>query len=106
MVAQELMKKKGRSPIDFQAGSQAQRDPGLDLLPRTLQRTTALGGVAGTVPAIVYPAGDPYYLELAENLGRAIEARCGVLPEIVADAAIMPARSTPLPAAYRRRSLI
>ena len=92
--------------IDPKAGMQAGRDFSLDLLPRTLKRTTALGRTAGIVPAIIFPAGDPFYLELAGNLGRAVEARCGVRPEAVADATIMPARDTPLPAAYRRRSLI
>ncbi len=100
------MKKKERRPIGFQAGKQDRTDPGLDLLPRTLQRSTALGNAAGTIPTIIYPVGDVFYVALAEKLGRAIEARCGVRPELVADAALIPARSIPLPAAYRRRSLI
>ena len=85
---------------------QTERDPKIDLLPRALQRTLSLGNAAGPRLAIIHPVGDPLYPALAEKLAAAIEARCGVRPECVADEAVMPERSTPLPVSYRQRSLI
>src|SRR5665213_2367364 len=82
------------------------RDPSLYLSPRTLKRATPLRGTLGHRLAIIFPAKYPFYDELAMKLACAIEARCGSLPECVADTTIMPERCTPLPAAYRQRSLI
>ena len=78
------------------------RDPSIDLLPRTLLRTTPLANIG----AIIHPDGDPLYGALAGKLAAAIAARGGPLPECAADLAIMPERHTPLPDSYRRQSLI
>jgi hypothetical protein len=80
----------------------APRDPAVDLLPRTVTRTTALGRNA----AIIYPAADPRYRALAEFLAKAITARGAAALECVADTTLIPTRRTPLPAAYRSRPLI
>ena len=83
---------------------QTQRDPDIELLPHVLERTMPLA--ADPSPAIIHPGGDPFHSALAEKLAAAIERRCGVRPECIADDRIMPARSTPLPAAYRQRPLL
>jgi hypothetical protein len=79
----------------------APRDPAVDLLPRILNRATTLARDV----AIIHPA-DPAGRALAARLAAALVARGATAPECVADLALMPARSTPLPAAYRRRPLI
>lgn len=81
---------------------QSPRDPALDVLPRSPQRSTALGQNA----ALIYPASEPRYRALADQLAAAITARGGAAPECVADTALIPTRSTPLPAAYRQRPLL
>ncbi len=78
------------------------RDPALDVLPRSPQRTTALGQDV----AILYSASEPRYRALAEQLAAAIAARGGTRPECIADTTLLPERSTPLPAAYRKRPLV
>ncbi len=81
---------------------QTTRDPAIDVLPRSPARDTALGHET----AIIYPAVDPHYRALANQLAAAISARGDAPPECVADTALIPTRSTPLPAAYRRRPLV
>ncbi len=71
---------------------QIQRDPDIDLLPYTVERTTLLAADPGV--AIIHPGGDPVYSSLAGRLAAAIEAQCGFRPECVADDSIMPERST------------
>lgn len=80
----------------------APRDPAVDVLPRSPSRSTPLGRDA----AIIYPASHPRYRALAEELSAAIAARGSAAPECVADLALMPTRSTPLPAEYRERPLV
>ncbi len=80
----------------------APRDPAVDLLPRTVNRATALS----TGATVIYPATDPAYRRLAESIAAALTARGAAAPELATDLALMPARSTPLPAAYRARPLI
>jgi len=80
----------------------APRDPAVDLLPRTVNRATPLARDV----AIIYPAADPRYRALAERLAGALAARGAARPECVTDLALMPERSTPLAADYRRRPLI
>ncbi|MBS0630763.1 MAG: hypothetical protein JSS11_02535 [Verrucomicrobia bacterium] len=80
----------------------APRDPAVDLLPRTIRRSTSLQRDV----AIIFPAADPAYRALAEKIAAALTARGGAAPECVTDLALMPERSTPLPAAYRARPLI
>ena len=79
----------------------APRDPAVDLLPRTLNRTVSLARDA----AIIHPAGAGWR-SLAEKLSAALVARGAAVPELAADTDLMPARSTPLPASYRTRPLI
>lgn len=76
-------------------------DPAIDLLPRSIQRTTPLKQAVG----IIHPA-TPAGLELADRLAAALAARGATGVELATDLALMPARSTPLPAAWRRRALI
>ena len=78
------------------------RDPAVDVLPRSPCRSTPLGRSA----AIIYPAAHPRYRVLAEELAAAIAARGSAAPECVADLALIPTRSTPLPDDYRRRPLV
>ena len=81
----------------------APRDPAVSLLPRTVTRSTALAGRT----VIIHPAGDdPGYAALAQKIAAALAARGAATPECVTDLALMPERSTPLPAAYRARPLI
>jgi hypothetical protein len=80
----------------------APRDPACDVLPRTLIRTTSLARDL----VIIYPAADPQYRVLADTLSAAIIRRGGPAPECITDLALIPARSTPLPAAYRQRPLL
>lgn len=80
----------------------APRDPAVDLQPRVVNRTTALARDV----AVIYPAQDPAYARLAESIAAALVARGAARPELVTDLALMPERSTPLPAAYRHRPLI
>ena len=80
----------------------APRDPAVDLLPRTVNRATPLTRGA----ALIYPAADPAYRALAEKLAGALAVRGAARPECVTDLALIPARSTPLPASYRSRPLI
>ncbi|MEI7552861.1 MAG: hypothetical protein WCL24_11080 [Verrucomicrobiota bacterium] len=84
----------------------APRDPALDVLPRTLTRSTALGESGPRAAVIVYPAADPRYRALADQLAAALGTLCGVPPACVADTTLIPTRSTPLPAAYRSRPLV
>ncbi len=78
------------------------RDPAVDVLPRTPQRSTTLGQNA----AIIYAATHPRYRALAESIAAAITARGGATPECIADTALIPTRDVPLPAAYRQRPLV
>ena len=80
----------------------APRDPAVDLLPRTVNRATTLL----TAPALIHPAGDPAWRALAEKIAAALTARGAKGVECITDLALMPERSTPLPAAYRTRPLI
>lgn len=80
----------------------APRDPAVDLLPRTVNRATSLQRDV----AVIYPATDPQYGVLAEKIVGALAACGGAAMECIADLALMPERSTPLPAAYRSRPLI
>ena len=80
----------------------APRDPAVDLLPRTVNRATTLAAA----PAIIYPAVAPAYRVLAEQLAAALTARGARAVECATDLALMPERSTPLPAACRARPLI
>ncbi len=79
----------------------APRDPAVDLLPRTLNRTVSLARGA----TIIHPAGPEWRL-LAEKIAAALVARGAGAPELAADTDLMPARSTPLPTSYRARPLI
>ena len=80
----------------------APRDPAVNVLPRTPQRSTALGQNT----AIIYPAADPRYRALADRIAAAITARGGATPECSADTTLIPTRDIPLPAAYRQRPLV
>lgn len=80
----------------------APRDPAVDLLPRTVNRATTLLNA----PVVIHPAGDPAWATLATKLAAALTARGAKGVECVTDLALMPARSTPLPSAYRTRPLI
>lgn len=80
----------------------APRDPAVDLLPRTLNRATTLR----QAPALIHPAGDPAWAALAQRIAAPLTARGAQGVECVTDLALMPERSTPLPAAYRARPLI
>lgn len=80
----------------------APRDPAVDLLPRTVNRSTSLLREV----VVIYPATDPQYGVLAEKVVAALAVRGAGAIECIADLALMPERSTPLPAAYRVRPLI
>jgi hypothetical protein len=80
----------------------APRDPAVDLRPRTVNRATSLLRDV----AIIHPATEPAYPALADSLAAALGSRGAEPPECVTDIALMPERSTPLPAAYRTRTLI
>ncbi|HRI83251.1 MAG TPA: hypothetical protein PLF88_12485, partial [Opitutaceae bacterium] len=77
------------------------RDPAVDLLPRSIQRTTPLRRDVG----IIHPAS-PTGRDLAERIAAALRARGATGVECTADVTLMPERSVPLPAAWRRRTLI
>lgn len=77
------------------------RDPAVDLRPRSFQRTTPLNRDVG----IVHPAC-PAGQELAERVAATLRVRGATGVECATDLALMPERSVPLPAAWRRRSLI
>ena len=77
-----------------------------EMLPRTVNRSTLLGGRGRCETTILYPASDPVYAGLAETLAAVIARRCGAPPEMAADRTVMPLVSTPLPDHYRRRPLI
>lgn len=76
-------------------------DPSIELLPRVIHRHTSL-----IESAIIYPATDPCYEKLAESMAEAIAASGIPKPECITDLSLMPERSTPLPAAYRAKTLI
>lgn len=76
-------------------------DPSIELLPRVIHRHTSLVDTA-----IIYPAEEPRYRELAEMIAKAIIARGGNTPQCVADTTLIPERSTPLPDKYRSKSLV
>lgn len=76
-------------------------NPTLELLPRVIHRHTSLVDIA-----IIYPATEPRYRELADTIAEAIIAQGCSTPECVADTSLMPERNTPLPDAYRAQSLI
>ena len=84
----------------------APRDPAIDVLPRTPQRTTALNATGAHAALIIHPAGDHRYATLAAAVAAAVHAQCGVRPACSTDVALLPERSTPLPAAHRQRPLI
>ncbi|MCF7687009.1 MAG: hypothetical protein K9N01_01785 [Cephaloticoccus sp.] len=75
--------------------------PSIELLPRQINRQTRLDNVA-----IIYPASDPCYRDLADTLAVALAASGVTRPECVTDLALMPERSIPLPDTYRSRTLI
>jgi hypothetical protein len=75
-------------------------DPSVGVLPRHVQRATALAGAA-----ILYPGSDPLYAPLAEALAQAVHKRCGARPACIRDTDVMPERRTPLPEALRRQTL-
>jgi hypothetical protein len=79
----------------------APRDPAVDLLPRSIQRTTPLKRDVG----ILHPAS-PVGQELAERVAAALRNRGATDVECATDLALMPERSVPLPATWRRRTLI
>jgi len=76
-------------------------NPASALLPRQLNRDTGLSAVA-----IIHPAGDPRWCELAAALAQAIAGRTGTRPPCAVDTDLMPERSTPLPREWRARPLI
>lgn len=78
------------------------RDPAVGLLPRSLPRATSLQRDV----AIIHPTGDARWAELATKVGLTLALRGAEPPECLSDLALMPERSTPLPAAYRARPLI
>ncbi|HND61081.1 MAG TPA: hypothetical protein PLB90_06340 [Opitutaceae bacterium] len=84
----------------------APRAPAIDVLPRTPQRTTALNATGAHAALIIHPAGDHRYATLAAAVAAAVHAQCGVRPACSTDVALLPERSTPLPAAHRQRPLI
>ena len=71
------------------------------LLPRQVRRRTDLKNTT-----IIYPAVDLRYRELAGTIADAVAKLGFTRPECMADTTLMPERSTPLPDAYRTRSLI
>ncbi|QYM80326.1 hypothetical protein K0B96_06850 [Horticoccus luteus] len=81
------------------------RPPAVDVLPRHIRRDFDLHRRDQT-PGIIFPAADPAWRALAEKLARAIATLTGRTPELSSDLALMPARSTPLPATWRTRELI
>ncbi|MDB6167195.1 MAG: hypothetical protein JWM88_59 [Verrucomicrobia bacterium] len=82
------------------------RDPAVDVLPRSLRRATALGLGGSAKAAIIYPASDARYRALAGQIAAAIGQQSGSEPECIADTALIPERSTPLPDSYRQRPLV
>lgn len=73
------------------------------MLPRAVDSTFSLAPTEGQELAVLYPA---QYHSLAERLAASIERRGGPRPELVLDTDLMPTRSDPLLAEYRRRPLI
>lgn len=82
------------------------RDPALDVQPRSPARSTPLHPSAAGGVTIIYPAAEVRYRELADRLAAAIAAQGAPAPECCADTALIPQRSTPLPDAFRRRTLL
>jgi hypothetical protein len=76
------------------------------MLPRTVARQTVLVQDGRCPATILYPGQHPGYAEQAEALAAAIARRCGARPAVVADTAVIPARSTPLSDSYRGQPLI
>lgn len=76
-------------------------DPNLELLPRVIQRRTSLVDIA-----IIYPAAEARYRELADAIAETIVTGGCARPECIADTTLIPERSVPLPNAYREKSLI
>ncbi len=96
----------GRSVRRHPMSSPVPRDPAVAVLPRSPERATALGQTGARAAVIVYPAADPAYRALAEQVAAAVAAQCGRPPECIADTALLPERSTPLPDGHRRRPLV
>lgn len=78
----------------------------LTMLPRTVQRVTALGGDGEQRATIIYPAADSGYRALAQAISDAIHERCGVRPDLVSDSDVIPTRADRLPEPYRNRPLV
>ena len=76
------------------------------MLPRTIQRSTAIVRAARSDSIIVYPALDPAYAGFAHALAVAIEQATGARLSLATDTSVLPTRGMPLPDAFRRCPLI